>query len=58
MSRISKNKEPILAEKPYIMAVKDFIKYTMNNSEFFNSPPEEQKDIAMEFIKKHKETYR
>lgn len=46
---------PRESRESYTSALREFTQMTIANPTFFNKTPEEQKDMAMQMIQKHKE---
>jgi hypothetical protein len=49
---------PSQNREKYLSAIKEFTQMTIENPEFFQKSPEEQKEIAFSYLIKHKEGFK
>ena len=54
MKENKKSEMSDLGQTDYQTAIREFVKSTINNKDFFKLSPSEQKKEAMKYIRKHK----
>lgn len=55
MKENKKSEMPDSGQTDYQTAIREFVKSTINNKDFFKLSPSEQKKEAMKYIQKHKQ---